>query len=187
MKRPHFVLSRPIAVADIPARGRDIKIEADADECAKIAAEFELPAVLSLSGSYHVRATKKGAHVEGRVKAHIRQICVVSLEPFETRIEEPVDLAFAQAPPRHKAQGPRGGEITVSLEDEDPPEPIVNGKIDLGAVTLEFLALSLDPYPRKPGVELAQESAGERNAEEEKPPSPFSVLASLAERKSGRK
>ena len=30
----------------------------------------------------------------------------------------------------------------------------INGKIDLGALTAEFFALGLDPYPRKPGVEF---------------------------------
>ncbi len=35
---------------------------------------------------------------------------------------------------------------------EDPPEPIVNGAIDLGALAVEFLMLGLDPYPRKPGA-----------------------------------
>ena len=29
---------------------------------------------------------------------------------------------------------------------------LCNGRIDLGALTAEFLALGLDPYPRKPGV-----------------------------------
>jgi hypothetical protein len=43
-------------------------------------------------------------------------------------------------------------DIEVKLNEDDPPEPIVDGIIDLGAVTLEFLALALDPYPRKPGV-----------------------------------
>jgi hypothetical protein len=187
VRREHFILSRPLAVADIPARGLDITVEADAQERASIAAAFELSAVLSLVGRYHVGASKKGAHAAGKIEARIRQVCVVSLEPFEASIEEPVDLAFAPEPPRHDARAPRGGEITVSLEDEDPPEPIINGKIDLGAVTLEFLALGLDPYPRKPGVELAQEIAGTEIADEEKPPSPFSVLASFAGKNSGRK
>ncbi len=40
-------------------------------------------------------------------------------------------------------------------EQPDPPDPIVNGRIDLGQLAAEFLALGLDPYPRKPGVEFA--------------------------------
>ena len=43
----------------------------------------------------------------------------------------------------------------VLLDGEDAPDPIVDGKIDLGALAAEFLALGLDPYPRKPGVAFA--------------------------------
>ena len=43
---------------------------------------------------------------------------------------------------------------TFSLADEDEPDPIIDGKIDLGALTAEFFALGLDPYPRKPGAVL---------------------------------
>ena len=41
----------------------------------------------------------------------------------------------------------------------------------LGALTAEFFALGLDPYPRKPGVEFAAP------AEEAAPDSPFAALA----------
>jgi hypothetical protein len=35
---------------------------------------------------------------------------------------------------------------------QDPPDSIIHGQIDLGALAAEFLALNLDLYPRKPGV-----------------------------------
>ena len=37
-------------------------------------------------------------------------------------------------------------------EDFEPPDVIENGAIDFGALTTEFLALSLDPYPKKSGA-----------------------------------
>jgi uncharacterized metal-binding protein YceD (DUF177 family) len=165
-----LLFSRPLAVADIPSRGLHIKVEASAEERDRVAAEFELAGLEQLTGTFHLRAVGEGARLEGEVEAHIRQICVVSLEPFDARLSEKVDLLFMPEP--RSGQTPPAGEITVSLEEEDPPEPIVDGRIDLGAVTLEFLALGIDPYPRKPGVELGYE-----NADEEKPPSPFAALA----------
>ena len=54
--------------------------------------------------------------------------------------------------------------------DDDEPDPIVDGKIDLGALAAEFLALGLDPYPRKPGAEFAAPVA------EEDDDSPFAPL-----------
>ena len=59
------------------------------------------------------------------------------------------------------------------LDEEDPPDPIVDGKVDLGALAAEFLALALDPYPRKPGAEFAAPEVAE-------PDSPFAELARLA-------
>ena len=59
----------------------------------------------------------------------------------------------------------------VEVGGEDPPDPIVDGKIDLGALAAEFLALGLDPYPRKPGVAFdPPEPQGGRD-------SPFAALA----------
>jgi hypothetical protein len=57
----------------------------------------------------------------------------------------------------------------------DPPDPIVNGRIDLGALASEFLALGLDPYPRKPGVEFKSLTEDADDAR----PSPFAVLGKL--------
>ena len=61
------------------------------------------------------------------------------------------------------------------MTDDDEPDPIVDGKIDLGALAAEFFALGLDPYPRKPGV------AFEPPAEPEPEATPFAVLRDGAE------
>ena len=71
----------------------------------------------------------------------------------------------------------RTGELSEAvgddLEAEDPPDPLVGDHIDLGAVAREFVALGLDPYPRKPGVVFAYEE--DAPGEE----SPFARLAAL--------
>jgi hypothetical protein len=59
--------------------------------------------------------------------------------------------------------------------DEDELDPIVDGKLDLGALRVDFLALGLDPYPRKPGVEFV-EPASEAGTDRD---SPFASLARL--------
>jgi len=176
--RQDRLLTRPFPVSDLPARGRHVSVEASPEECVRIANAFDLEGVDSLSGTYHVTPTGRGAKVKGKVTAKIRQTCVVSLEPFATTIDEPVELAFATALLPGEAGVFDGDTLSISPDDEDPPEPLEGGTIDLGAVTLEFLALGIDPYPRKPGVEFSAESQpGE--GEEEKAPSPFAALAKL--------
>lgn len=157
---PARPLSRPLAVADIPPDGLDVTVEASPEEREALARAYKLPAVHALIGAFHASGTRSRVHVSGRVDARIEQICVVSLDPFETEVHEEVEVDFAaysEAPP----------------EGEDPPDAIVGGSVDLGALTAEFLALGLDPHPRKPGVDFSFEAAEDPAA------SPFAALDKL--------
>lgn len=167
----------PVRVETIRQRGTEIVLEADAGQRAAIAAALGLPSVEALSARY--LATRNGERVklEGRIAAHLHQSCVVTLESFPVKLDVPVKLDFApqedpQAVPRRGAEA-AGIDIEVLLNEDDPPEPIVDGVIDLGAITLEFLALSLDPYPRKPGVSFAPPAPPDGEV------SPFAALAKL--------
>ncbi|MEX6814044.1 hypothetical protein AB2C52_34490, partial [Pseudomonas aeruginosa] len=60
----------------------------------------------------------------------------------------------------------------TDAEDADIPDPIVGGRIDFGLLTAEFLALGIDPYPRKPGVVFEAVQLGEDVK-------PFDVLRTL--------
>jgi uncharacterized metal-binding protein YceD (DUF177 family) len=102
------------------------------------------------------------------VVADVVQSCVVSLDPLPARIEERIDLIYTPA----TAGTGEGGEIVVTLED-DVPEPLVGDRIDLGAATIEHLALALDPYPRKPGLVFEPEPQDSAVS------SPFAVLERL--------
>jgi hypothetical protein len=104
--------------------------------------------------------------VTGLVKASITQVCVMTLEPFDSTIEEEVEVDFAEA-------SGMPAEPPTDINEYEPPDEIVNGQIDLGALTAEFLALGLDPYPRKPGVDFNY-----RDPADEKD-SPFAALNKL--------
>src|SRR4029077_4393539 len=89
-------------------------------------------------------------HVTGRVRARIGQTCVVTLDPIENEIDEDIDLMFA--PPEQISQLSDLVEEAAESDTEipDPPEPIINGVIDLGRLATDALFLAVDPYPRKP-------------------------------------
>lgn len=163
-------LSRLIDVMRIPPRGQDVHVEATAEECAALAQDFGLPAIRSLSGDYHLKTSAKGINVTGVVKASITQICVTTLEPFDSAIEEEVEVDFAES-------SGMPAEPPTDINEYEPPDEIVNGQIDLGALTAEFLALGLDPYPRKPGVDFDY-----RDPSDEKD-SPFAALNKLRQGK----
>ena len=79
------------------------------------------------------------------------------------------------------AASPPGEEEEIRFDAEDEPDPLIDGRIDLGELAAEFVALGLDPYPRKPGVEF---EAPERT--ETKRTSPFASLAATARPKRER-
>ncbi len=143
--------SVPIAAAQIPDTGLHRDIEADRATREAMAEVADLREVLSASASLDVMPKGGGRfHVAGHVRARIGQTCVVTLEPIENDIDEEVDLMFA--PPE---QIPVLSDLVddaaeSEVEIPDPPEPIVNGVIDLGRLATDALFLAIDPYPRKP-------------------------------------
>jgi uncharacterized metal-binding protein YceD (DUF177 family) len=171
MSPPKPPFSRPIAVLSVPRAGQNVSLRPTEAQRTAIAAFLALPAVESFAADVTVAPSRGGSfHVTGSLKARVQQVCVVSLEPFPAEIEESIDVRFA--PEEHL--GPVGKkEVERTLTDEDPPEPVVNGVIDLGELAIEALALGLAPFPRKPGVETPVLDANDRQE------SPFAVLAAL--------
>jgi Large ribosomal RNA subunit accumulation protein YceD len=94
---------------------------------------------------------------------------VVTLDPIESEIDEPFNLVFEPLPEQSE------GDVRAvkHIDDADPPEPLQDGKIDLGIVAIEHLILGIDPYPRKPGAVFEAPPAGEP------PTNPFAALAAL--------
>ena len=93
--------------------------------------------------------------VSGSVEADITQACVVTLEPVTTHIDEAVEGLFLPEESKLGRQGfEGGGEILIDADGPDSPETFSGDTIDVGALAEQFFGLGIDPYPRKPGVEL---------------------------------
>jgi uncharacterized metal-binding protein YceD (DUF177 family) len=143
--------SVPIAVLQIPDTGLHRELEAGEATRAAMAEVAGLREILSASASFEVTPDKGGRfHVTGHVRARIGQTCVVTLDPIENDIDEPIDLIFA--PPE---QIPILADLVEDAAESDseipdPPEPIENGAIDLGRLATDVLFLAIDPYPRRP-------------------------------------
>ena len=167
--------SRPLDVDEVPAEGLELTISATEAERHAIAARDGLEGLAKLEVQLQVTLGRGGGlAVTGEMRARITRICVVTLEAFDSEIVEPIDVKFAPAPvpviaglssrearaPRRAVRRARRGSVpppkVAGSDGEDPPDPIVDGRIDLGALAAEFLALGLDPYPRKPGVEFGE-------------------------------
>jgi len=172
MSQDSLIFTRPVQVADVPSGGRRVKITADAAECAALAKTLHLPAIASLTAGFElVPFGRDGISVTGSISARLTQTCVASSEDFESDVAAPVAIRFSTDGVDPNAEVDLA-DLLETLEAEDPPDLLVDVRIDLAAITAEFLALALDPYPRKPGSEFAAPG-------QEAEASPFAALAAL--------
>lgn len=164
------VFSHVLAVDTVPDTGLEISLRASEAECAALARAGGLAEILDFEADFDVRKQSRTRFkVVGRLRARVMQTCIVSLEPFETLIQADIDVDFA---PPGAAAG-HASKPAAFLGGEDPPDPIIDGKIDLGALAAEFLILNLDDYPRKPGAAFEGAAAGGDSPEAK---SPFAIL-----------
>ena len=164
--QPEF--TKILQVETLGEAAKRIRLEANDTERTALAERFELRSVDSLVSDLIVERIKGSEliRVRGRISAEIVQSCVVSGEAVASTIEETVDERFGPS-------DETDAEIDLSLEEEDPPEPIENGEIDLGEIVAQYLGVAIDPYPRKPGAVFASAPVGDSG------PHPFAALAAL--------
>lgn len=167
-----------VNVDQIPETGLQVAFDATEAQRAALAAVAGLRDVARADASFELSHAGGGkVHVAGRVTARVGQTCVVTLDPIENDIDEPIDLMFAP-----EADIPR---LSSTIDDEaesedipDSPEPIINGVIDLGRVATDVLFLGIDPYPRKPDAAFEQPTVAADPEDH-----PFAALKALKEGK----
>jgi hypothetical protein len=138
-------------VAQIPETGLHRDIEADESVRMALAKIAGLRDIKFARASFDLtRGRDDSVHVQGRVSARVGQTCVVSLDPIENDIVEDIDLIFVPEGRVREFAVPVNDDDGISGEIPDPPEPIINGVIDLGRLATDVLFLGIDPYPRKP-------------------------------------
>jgi len=159
--------SHPVSLADVPPNGLDLKLEPGEAQRAALARHLGVVALPAFAAQLHIAPEgKDGLYVTGVLDAAVVQTCGVTLEPFEAPVHEAVDVHFV----------PEGTALPPEAEDDeeyDPPDEIIGGAIDVGALSVEFLALGIDPYPRKPGAVFAPPQQDATAA------SPFAALSRL--------
>jgi uncharacterized metal-binding protein YceD (DUF177 family) len=175
----HLPLSRPLKVDEIRDEASG-SIEATPAEMTAIAKLLELRGLEDLAMSYRLsRAGAGRLRLKGEIKAKVTQTCVVSLEPVQSEIDVPVEAEFwpAEMIAAHEEREEEQGGAPLS----DWPEPISEGRIDLGPLVYETLATSLDPYPKKEGASF-EWSQGAEEPKGETGTGPFAALDALKRR-----
>ena len=177
----------------IGSLGTTVTLEATAAECAALAQRFDLLEIAYLRASLHLRRSQGDGRirVNGTLEAAVVQSCVVTLEPVPAVVDEHFSALFAaesESMTMRLASGGKAIDIVFSCDgsDEEDPEPLEDGGIDLGELVAQYLSLALDPYPRASGVALVEHREHEDSGKDvisadadqpEAAPNPFAVLA----------
>lgn len=151
----------PFNVENVPSAGKTVKMVAEAQFLKAIAERLEVLEVKSLSAE--IRLTmQNGGHtlnVTGNFKAEIVQECIITLQPVAATLEDDFEAWYAdhdKAIPfnraKHNQKAIEEGDEVQILEEKDDPEALIDGQVDLGEVVIQFLSLSVNPYPRAEGV-----------------------------------
>ena len=170
-----------VKASNVPEAGIDVSIDADPEECAATAQRLGVSEIRALSLDVSVKPWRKGGlRVDGGVRGHVTQPCVVTLEPVEELVEESFKALFAAE--SETARVFADAEIVIdAMEDDDPPEALNRGEVDVCQIAIEHLALGINPYPRKDGVSLEDELPSQDGEvpETSKKTGAFDVLGTL--------
>jgi uncharacterized metal-binding protein YceD (DUF177 family) len=142
---------RLISIDSIEDRGQAFDIEATDQERDALTRRFGVLSIGSLAarGTLTRGANPSNFRLDARLEAEVAQQCVISLETVVQRIE--VDFSREYSTDAcFDASGVDDGvhEVLLDLDSDDLPDPVIEGKIDVGEAVAEQLALELDPFPR---------------------------------------
>ncbi|WP_353859423.1 DUF177 domain-containing protein [Azospirillum formosense] len=181
-----------IVRADAVHRDGDLieTIEATEAERKALAERFELDGIGRLTARVRLRSVRGGqmVRVEGELEADVVQTCVITLEPVPAQVSDRFGALFA--PESLVPSEDDEIEIDPNIAEEDIPEAMTNGRIDIGELAAQHLSLALDPYPHAEGVAFDGYNEGEEEEEAPAPsdhdvdadpekPNPFAVLERL--------
>lgn len=159
--------SEVVRINEIGA-GLERRLVPDAAAVKRIVKALDLASLTAFEADLKIAPARVGWTLTGRVVATLEQVCGITLDPLPVQVDERFSVDLVEA------VEPETDEIEVTLDD-DSPDVIEDGRIDLGQYAVEQLALTLDPFPRKPGAEFVQ-------PEEPAEISPFAVLKAFKAR-----
>ena len=151
MKRPWIQVIRLGELSKGPVK---VALAPDLATCDLIAKEVGLEGLRDLYADLTVRPWLDGAEITGPFRAQVAQICGVSLDTFEQPLAGEIDVRVVPAgsPNAPPESDPGMGDLELDPDEPDPPDVLADESIDLASYLIEYLALEIDPFPRKPGA-----------------------------------
>lgn len=163
--------SYPLKIDELGQGEQNYKLSANKEQLKTLAEILQIPAVNSFVADIKLNFQKKQGKLDvwGVVKANLGLISVISLEPFDKEYTAEFKLLYDTTA---KYEDIYADDEDINL---DMPDIVIDGKIDLGDIAIEQLALVMDDYPRKDGEtfeEVIEDNSPIRH-------NPFAVLEKL--------
>ena len=166
--------SYQIIVDKLPKTEQHYVFKADAEGCQRIKEILKIPGVKSFSADIRLILDHKTNILKlwGRAEAELILESVISLEHFSKKYKNEFELTY-DTKATLKSQREEEEEISI---DDNVPDVVINGKIDLSDIAIEQIALIMEDYPRKEGEKF--DFKPDFNPEEGRQ-TPFAVLKKL--------
>ncbi len=158
-RTPEF--SRIVTLDDLAHGPVTLAYSANEAERAALARRFGLVAVGRLEVRVTITPAGEAVLLDGEVEGAVTQACVVTLEPIDSTIASRLSVRYISPDAFAAEVGGEDEEEALGAESEDI-EPLPEHGIDVGEVAAQYLALSLEAYPRKEGVALERFQGGDR-------------------------
>jgi len=150
-----------IRAEEVPSGGQWVTLAANENEREEIAGRLGIRSIDKLEAKLHLLPKNSGhiLEVDGNLAADVVQNCVMTLEPIGSHIEDQFSAWYAdydRAASFTKAQHDRKAKIELEelpiMEEEEDPEPMVGGQVDLAELVVQYLSLAINPYPHSDSV-----------------------------------
>lgn len=175
---PEF--SRVVQVVELGDTPLRQNLTATEDECAGLAKRFDLDGLKSLDAQVSLTLLpNKDVRLDASFKAQLQQTCTVTAVPMKTKVT--AEFSTTYSPGADEFLGHEEDVLDTLDPLVEPPEPLIDEKIDIGEAISEQFALEIDPFPRVKGSMFDGYSTGRKGdadaAFEKK--NPFAVLSQL--------
>ena len=167
------LFSYPLKLEDMSSATQKYVLKANKNNLEYITNVMQVPAVKSFTAEINVQLHKKEHVIDvfGVVDSEIEQTSVISLDnfvkPYHVEFQMKFDTKMTPADIK---------ELDFDLND-DVPDILDNGQIDLASIAMEQLALEIDDFPRKEGEVFSFKS--EFDEETTLASNPFAVLKKI--------
>lgn len=167
------LFSYPLTLEDLGSGTKSYQLKATPIQLKFIAEVLKVEKVESFEARIELKFNHKAHRIDvrGIVNADVEQTSVISLEKFVKHYTPEFEIFFDT-----ELTAAQLREMDFEFED-DVPDVLENGQLDLAAIAMEQLALVLDDFPRKDGEVFSFVS--EFDEDDAPKENPFAVLAKL--------